>query len=86
MSGLCWTCIDNPCSCKLGLLKKRVKSEFDVGYKCGVHEAQGVIEKVKRENEVLKNILKDLMTTKECRRTWIEEMCATIDAVLNGDD
>ena len=30
----------------------------------------------------LENILKDFLTTKECHRTWVDEMHGTIAAVL----
>lgn len=33
----------------------------------------------------LKKILKDFLTTEVCSRTWVDEMRATIDDVLNGD-
>lgn len=57
--------------------------------KCAVlHErcAFDISEKlrvVESENKEMREILQDFLTTKECRETWIEEMHATIDAVLN---
>jgi FtsZ-binding cell division protein ZapB len=50
------------------------------------HKTLSVIEeniKLKEENAEMRNILKDFLTTKNCRETWIEEMHCTIDAVLN---
>lgn len=37
-----------------------------------------------QENKILKDILRDFLTTKECRTTWIEDMHATIADTL-GD-
>ena len=35
------------------------------------------------QNKEYREILKDFLTTKECRETWIAEMHATIDDVLS---
>ena len=47
------------------------------------------VERKEAENKKLRecaNILRDFRTTKECQRTWIDEMQATIDDVLNELD
>lgn len=51
---------------------------------CSHDVASLIFRKEKRITE-LENILKDFVTTKECRTTWIEEMHLTILDVL-GDD
>ena len=43
------------------------------------------IKALETENAELRRILNDFLTTEECSRTWIDEMRATIDDVLNGD-
>lgn len=40
------------------------------------------IEQLKKERDTLLNILKDFRHTTECKRTWVDEMQGTIDAVL----
>ena len=43
------------------------------------------IPQLEKENTELRKILNDFLTTEVCSRTWIDEMRATIDDVLNGD-
>jgi len=40
-------------------------------------------KKLQAENEKLKAVLIDFRNTKECHQTWINEMRATIDDLIN---
>ena len=54
---------------------------------CGVKFSE--FEKLQAENKKLRecvSILRDFRTTKECQRTWVDEMQGTIEAVLEELD
>jgi len=42
------------------------------------------INKLQAENKKLRSILRDFLSTKECRVTWIEEMYSTIETIFEG--
>lgn len=75
-------------------------SDFDTGYKYGVNESMGEIKSLRktvtdyqaRYNGLLTDymkvyeILQDFISTTECKRTWVDEMQGTIEAVLKEID
>ena len=63
-------------------IRQHTSNDFDIGYRYGVRNAEGkILEQSKRIKE-LENTLRDFLTTKEDRSTWVEEMQGTIEAVL----
>ena len=44
-----------------------------------------LVDDLEKQNKELKAILKDLLTTSVDSRTWVYEMSATIDAVINEE-
>jgi len=42
-----------------------------------------IVYRLETENKILRNILEDFTTTKECKETWVYEMQTTIRDVLN---
>lgn len=69
--------------CVTNLLPNKVI--FALGDKYEVECASIWITRLQEENEKLRSILRDFITTKVCRETWIEEMHATILDQLDGD-
>lgn len=45
-------------------------------------ELKKEVEKLQAENAELRAILKNFLTESECKRTWLEEMQATIETLL----
>ena len=54
---------------------------------CQILQQQLINERqeAKLRHQELEDILKDFLTTKECSRTWVDEMHGTIRAVLGGE-
>lgn len=51
-----------------------------------VKEIADHVESIETENKQLKAILKDFLTTKECKQTWISEMQATISEAIGENN
>jgi len=74
-----WLKIDNACSAMGGFANFRHWiNRHAVNY-------FNSLKPLEAENTELRKILNDFLTTEVCSRTWIDEMRATIDDVLNGD-